>query len=103
MAKNIVAASALAKLNEPGRYRVAERLYLQITPNGVKSWVFRYKRNGVERQKGLGPLRTVSLDKAKKRAKALSDGLARGLDPIPPKTAQAAETTTQTFEQAALA
>ena len=76
--KNVVAASEIAKMNEPGRYRVAERLYLQITPTGVRSWIFRYKRNGIERQKGLGPLRTVSLGEAKTLARQHSKALAKG-------------------------
>ena len=60
---NVVRASGFAK---PGRHRVGERLYLQVTQSGVKSWVFRYKFGGAERQMGLGPLRHASVSEAKR-------------------------------------
>ena len=71
---NVVRASGFAKL-KPGRHRVGDRLYLQVTPTGVKSWVFRYKFAGPERQMGLGPRRHVSVTEAKRQAAALNTKL----------------------------
>lgn len=49
----------IAKLNQPGRYGDGHGLVLQIARSGVKSWLFRYQRDGRERWMGLGPLHTV--------------------------------------------
>jgi hypothetical protein len=43
-------------------------LYLQTTAAGVKSWLFRYTRQGRARYMGLGPLHTVGLADARTRA-----------------------------------
>jgi len=55
----------VATLSKPGRYCDGAGLYLQITPKGTKSWIFRYIHHGKERCMGLGPLHTFSLDEAR--------------------------------------
>ena len=62
-----------------------------------------HKLDGVERQKGLGPLRHVSLSEAKARAKALSAGLAAGSIRWRRRSAPVVATTAPTFAEAALA
>lgn len=57
-------------------------LYLQITPPGVKSWVYRYKLHGRTRSMGLGSIHTYSLDDARKRARECRVLVDRGIDPI---------------------
>lgn len=39
----------------PVLYRVSAGLYLQVTPAGAKSWIFRFKSGARARQMGLGP------------------------------------------------
>jgi Arm domain-containing DNA-binding protein len=63
MARTIGRLTALdaTRINRPGRYADGAGLYLQITPAGVRSWLFRYMRHGRAREMGLGPLHTISL------------------------------------------
>ena len=39
---------------KPGRYGDGNGLWLQVTPAGVKSWLFRYTLDGKARAMGLG-------------------------------------------------
>ena len=50
-------AKRIERTTEPGRYRDAEvkGLYLQINPNGAKSWLLRFERAGREARR-LAPL-----------------------------------------------
>lgn len=52
----------------PGDYGDGGGLYLQVTPSGAKSWVFRYKWRGKTTRLGLGPLHAVSLREARFKA-----------------------------------
>jgi hypothetical protein len=72
----------LARLKEPGRYGDGGGLVLQVSKWGTKAWLFRYERNGRERQMGLGPLHTISLAEARELATEKRKPLLRGLDPI---------------------
>jgi integrase len=72
----------VASLKEPGRYSDGAGLNLQITPAGVKSWIFRYERGGKERWHGLGPVRDVSLAEARETAQECRRLLRQGIDPI---------------------
>ena len=60
-------------------------LYLQITPASVKSWIFRFTLHGRTRSMGLGPLRTVSLESARKKARELKVSVDHGIDPLTAK------------------
>lgn len=57
-----------AALKAKGLYPDGDGLYLQISPTGSKSWIFRFKAAGKARDMGLGPLSSVSLAKARKLA-----------------------------------
>jgi integrase len=102
MAKRITALS-VAALKKPGLHHVGDGLYLRITPQGGRTWVFRYMRQHVAHSMGLG-----SGTLADARAKVLA---ARGLldsnqDPLArakaDRLAKAAElASTTTFRQAA--
>jgi hypothetical protein len=53
----------IAKLTEPGRYSDGGNLFLQVTLNGGRSWLFRWERKGpdgrrTQRGMGLGPSKT---------------------------------------------
>lgn len=55
---------------------------LQVTPAGVKSWIYRYTINGRTRVMGLGPIRKVSFEEAKKLARKIRVQLDDGIDPL---------------------
>jgi len=75
-------AVAVAQMNKPGLYADGGGLYLQITPAGVRSWLFRYMRNGKARGMGLGPLHTITLSKARAKAHECREMLLAGADPL---------------------
>lgn len=60
-------------------------LYLQVNPAGVKSWIFRYTINGKTRSMGLGPIRALGLDSARKKARGLRAKVDQGIDPLKEK------------------
>src|SRR5215467_2257825 len=57
-------------------------LYLQVSPTGNKSWLFRYTRNGKTREMGLGALKTVTLAEARIARNDQRKLLHQGIDPI---------------------
>lgn len=65
-----------------GRHADGGSLYLSISANGGKRWVFLYKRAGKPREMGLGSARDVSLASARKIAGQARQQLSEGLDPI---------------------
>jgi integrase len=53
----------------PGLHGDGGGLWLQVTPNGRgRSWVFRYRFNGRDREMGLGALDTIGLAEAREYA-----------------------------------
>jgi integrase len=61
-------------------------LYLQAT-RGMeghirRSWLFKYELAGKRHELGLGPLHTISLAKARDKARALREQLLGGVDPL---------------------
>jgi integrase len=82
MAHNKLTARAVATATKKGRYGDGGGLFLQVSKWGTKSWLFRYERNGRERQMGLGPVHTLSLAEARERARLCRQRLLDGLDPI---------------------
>lgn len=77
-----LSALAVRKLEAPGRYPDGGGLYLQVTPSGGKSWIFRYRHQGRERQMGLGPLQFVSLSQARELARRARGQRYLGQDPL---------------------
>ncbi len=69
-----------------GRHCDGRGLYLLVKATGMRSWVFRYRKNGKLRDMGLGGAGTygegVSLPEARKRAAALMKSIRAGLDPF---------------------
>jgi integrase len=65
-------------------------LWLQVTPSGARTWVFRFRHAGKARAMGLGPLHTVSLAEARAKARAMRQLLLDGLDPINTRNAKRA-------------
>jgi integrase len=66
----------------PGMHADGDGLYLQVTGDGARSWVYRFMLKGKERYMGLGSASVVTL----KRARELTDDARRlkaeGIDPI---------------------
>ena len=75
-------AKKVETLKTPGRYADGYGLYLQVVSPNNKSWLLRYERAGRERMMGLGPLRDISLKKARERASAARQLLLDGIDPL---------------------
>lgn len=73
-------SEAIRKATEPGYYADGAGLYLQVTPGGGKSWIYRYQLHGRPREMGLGPLSAYRLADARHEAaeqrKLKSKGLA---------------------------
>jgi integrase len=67
----------------PKLYRIDDSDFLlQVTPAGVKSWVYRYTIYGRTRCMGLGPIRKVSYEDAKKLSRKIRVLLDEGIDPL---------------------
>ncbi|MDT3669515.1 MAG: integrase arm-type DNA-binding domain-containing protein [Aromatoleum sp.] len=75
-------ALTVSKAKKPGYLSDGGGLYLQISPSGSKSWIFKYTRHGRAREMGLGPLHTVTLAEARELAVRQRKVLLRGDDPI---------------------
>ncbi|SFI31760.1 Integrase [Collimonas sp. OK307] len=82
---NRLSAQAVARNVKPGLYSDGGGLYLQITRAGVKSWLFRYMRNGKARGMGIGPLHTVTLAEARIKALNCRRQLLDDIDPLDEK------------------
>ena len=99
-------ALAVTKQTKPGYYGDGAGLWLQVSPTGSKSWVFRYSRQGKQSELGLGSTHTVSLAAARAKARELRLQLVDGIDPMAArKQAQVAEAMRKaralTFDQCA--
>jgi hypothetical protein len=55
---NQLTPDSVSKAKEPGYYADGQNLYLQVSASGSKSWIFRYRFNGKQREMGLGSLYT---------------------------------------------
>src|ERR1700681_2706417 len=79
------------KAKQPGMYADGGGLYLRVTPERTKNWVFRFMLKGRPRWMGIGPVALFGLQEA--RAKALDARRLRhvGLDPIEARKAARAQ------------
>lgn len=73
---------AITKAKLPGYYGDGDGLWLQIAKGGSKSWVFRFTLHGKRREMGLGPLHTIGLADARKRAQECRLLVFDRIDPI---------------------
>lgn len=72
----------VSKKTKPGYYGDGAGLWLQVSPTGSKSWIFRFTIAGKQREMGLGSLHTVSLAQARSKAKDCRHALHEGNDPL---------------------
>jgi integrase len=82
---NRLTALQATKLTKPGLYGDGGGLTLQITKAGVKSWLFRFMREGKAYGMGLGATHTFSLAEARQKALEARKLLADGLNPLTEK------------------
>jgi integrase len=79
-------AIAIAKIKKPGRYAVGNGVYLQITGENGRSWVFRFERESGGKRRGrhvgLGPCALVSLAEAREKGLECRKLLLDGIDPL---------------------
>lgn len=101
---NRLTARRVATITEPGYHPDGGGLYLQVTPSGAKSWVFRYRFDGRRPEMGLGPLHVVGVAEARESADAARKLVLAGQDPLSGRRAAAVATAgIPTFWDAALA
>jgi len=90
--KHRLSARAAMTLASVGRHADGGNLYLSISPNGGRRWVFMYQRDGKQRELGLGPAiglnrAGIALQVARDKADAARALLLAGNDPIEAKRA----------------
>jgi integrase len=74
--------------SRPGMYGDGGGLYLRVTNDGAKNWVFRFMLNRRPRWMGMGPLHTVTLAEARRRAGEHRLRRHDGIDPIEARRAE---------------
>jgi integrase len=92
---------AKIKAAGPGKHPDGANLWLQVGPNGSRSWYLRYTLGGRTREMGLGPYPLVSLSEARDKAMAQRRLLLDGIDPIAARDAKQPARDPVTFAAAA--
>ena len=75
-------ARLVETIKAPGRHADGGNLYLNVTASGARSWVFLYKRDGRQREMGLGPVRDIPLSRARDLATEHRQAILEGVDPL---------------------
>jgi integrase len=78
---NRLNARSVATIKECGRHADGGGLYLSISPNGGRRWVFLYRWHGKPTEIGLGSARDVMLARARELAGQARAKLAEGANP----------------------
>lgn len=81
-ALNRLSARFVATAVEAGRYADGGNLYLSISPNGGRRWVFLFRWRGKPTEMGLGSTRDVTLARAREKAAEARALVADGLNPM---------------------
>jgi integrase len=83
MARNInrLNVRAVATISKRGRHADGGGLYLSISPNGGRRWVFLYRWHGKPTEIGFGSARDVTLARARELARQARGNLAEGINP----------------------
>lgn len=94
---NRLSALSIKKDLPPGLYADGGGLYLQVSQQKTKAWIFRFTRAGVPRKMGLGPVsvkpddKRITLADARQKATAARSLLIDGIDPIADRDARRAQ------------
>lgn len=67
---------------KPGYWLDGDGLYLQVSPAGAKSWIYRFQLNGKRREMGLGSLGNVTAKEARRRAAEARAMVHNKVDPL---------------------
>src|SRR5215510_6889176 len=78
---NRLNARKVATLAKYGRHADGGGLYLSISPNGGRRWVFLFRWHGKPTEIGLGSARDVTLARAREVASQARAKLAEGINP----------------------
>ena len=78
---NRLNARAVATLSTRGRHADGGGLYLSISPNGGRRWVFLYRWHGKPTEIGFGSARDITLARARELAREARGNLAEGANP----------------------
>jgi integrase len=78
---NRLNARAVATIAKFGRHSDGGGLYLSISPNGGRRWVFLFRWHGKPTEIGLGSARDVSLGRARELAARCRAQVAEGINP----------------------
>jgi integrase len=89
--RRALTAAQVAALSD-GVHWVAPSLYLQIRPQGTRSWLFRCSRNGENQWTGMGAAADKPLSEARDEAATLRVAVRRGEDPFAEREAARAAT-----------
>lgn len=81
MARKTLTAMRVEKETKPGYYGDEKNLWLQVRPNGGKSWVLRYTFGGKPKMLSLGPTNLLEPKEARLRAKQALAKIHDGIDP----------------------
>lgn len=83
MAREIGRLSAVKVKNAPhGMHADGGGLWLHVNQAGARSWIYRFSLAGKAREMGLGPVHTIPLAEARKRAADCRRMRLDGIDPI---------------------
>jgi integrase len=104
--QRLTVRETIARLGLKGFYADGNNLYLDAKSLPGINWVFRFKRNGVAHDMGLGPWPLVGLAEARELALDCRRKLRAGIDPLAEKRAARAaalaeRTKAMTFKQCA--
>jgi integrase len=103
--RKYLSAKEVARITKPGRYAIGHGAYLQISPNGGRSWLLRYRHGTKSTCMGLGSCDYVSLLEARDKAINAQRQRLAGLDPLNEKRRakiSPSVSNAPTFERAAL-
>ena len=78
---NRLNARVVATITKRGRHADGGGLYLSISPNGGRRWVFLFRWHGKPTEIGFGSARDVSLSRARELASAARSKLSEGINP----------------------
>ena len=78
---NRLNARAVATITKQGRHADGGGLYLSISPNGGRRWVFLFRWHGKPTEIGFGSARDVTLARARELAGQARAKLAEGINP----------------------
>jgi integrase len=92
MAKRLTSRLTQAQVtkSKPGRHPDGNGLFLVVAPSGSRSWILRYKRDGHQRDMGLGAYPAIGLAQARDLAVDARRLIAQGRDPIEHRKAEQA-------------